>query len=117
MKKFILLSLFLSSTAMAVPRGIYLAAPKKIEVVGEKLRLMFYLNCANENPDEWTGQLIAVSDDEGDYVVGLGVALSKDMCLPGPKKKFVFEYTLAQAGLTKAALTDGTTFEPLNIAR
>lgn len=119
MKKIILAFLLVcvSSVGFAVPRGIYLASPKKIEVVGEKLKLTFDLACRDEQPpDEFTGQLVAVSDDEGDRVVGVGVVLSKSRCKAGPVKEFTFEYYLKETGVSSEDLqNEGVTLEPIDI--
>ena len=119
MKNFILIgfSLCIYSIASAVPQSMYLASPKKIEVLGKKVALTFALPCSNDAPDEWAGNLIAVSDDDGDMVVGLGVALSKDSCKAGPIKEFTFKYQLSKTGLTKSDLKSGASFEPIDLAQ
>ena len=119
MKNLVLIgfSLCICSLASAVPRNMYLASPKKIEVSGNQVALTFDLGCSNDAPDEWAGNLIAVSDDEGDMVVALGIALSKDSCKAGPVKKFTFKYPLSQTGLKKSDLQNGASFEPLDLAQ
>jgi hypothetical protein len=109
--------LFVSATAFAVPAGLYLAAPKKIEISGNSVNLFFDLACSNSAPEEWAGNLVAVSDDEGDLVVGLGVVLAKSSCKAGPQKEFVFEFALKETGLTPSDLKNGATFEPVNLAK
>lgn len=116
MKKLMsLAALLVSVQAFAVPRDLYLASPKKIEVVGSKVKLTFDLKCSNESPDEWAGNLVAVSDDEGDMVMGLGVVLSESSCVEGPVKEFVFTYSLKKAGLTAEDLENGASFEPISL--
>jgi hypothetical protein len=121
MKKLFLLGFFagVGDIASAVPHEMYLASPKKIKVVGEIVKLTFELPCSNKNPDEWAGNLIAVSNDSGDRAMALGVVLSKDSCEAGPVKNFTFTYPLAKTGLTAEDLTEesGGSFEPIDIAR
>jgi len=106
-----------SSISLAVPRGVYLAAPKKIEVIGTKVKLLFNLSCKNKNPDEWAGNLISLYDDEGDMAVGLGVVFSKSSCDPGPLREYSFEYNLKEIGFTANDIANGTTLIPLNLAK
>lgn len=113
----VLLSFVTLNAAYAVPTQIYLAAPNKIEVVGERLKLTFKLPCKNEYPDEWAGQLVSASDDEGDMVISLGVTLSKDSCKKGPLKEFVFEYRVSQIGIQASELENGITLEPMDLAK
>lgn len=113
---FSVLFLVFSLNALAVPRGLYIAAPHKIKVVGNKVQLTLKLACKNEYPDEWAGNLVAVSDDEGDMAIALGVVLSQDSCDAGPKKNFVFEYDLKQTGVTASDLANGVTLEPVDVA-
>ncbi|MES2802738.1 MAG: hypothetical protein V4654_09625 [Bdellovibrionota bacterium] len=113
----VLLSFVTLNVAYAVPTQIYLAAPNKIEVIGERLKLTFKLPCKNKYPDEWAGQLVSASDDEGDMVISLGVTLSKGSCQKGPRKKFVFEYRLSEIGIQASELENGITFEPMDLAK
>lgn len=106
----------LSQAAFAVPRNMYLASPTKIEVVKKQVKLTFELPCTNEYPNEWAGNLISVSDDEGDLVQGLGVVLSKESCEPGPLKNYVFTYSLKEAGLSLEDLKAGASFAPIDLA-
>lgn len=111
-----LLSFVIMATALnavAVPRSPYIVSPSKIEVSGEKLLLTLDLKCKNESPNEWAGNLIALSDDSGDLVMGLAVVLAKSDCGPGPQKKFVLTYSLKDAGLSALDLKNGVTLEPL----
>lgn len=119
MKKIIMIILLssLSSVTLAVPRNLFLASPKKITVVGKSVKLTFELPCKNEYPDEFTGNLVAVSDDEGDMSMALGVVLSHDRCEAGPMKDFALEYTLEATGLSSKDLENGATFEPIDIAK
>ncbi len=118
MNKLTLIGLILSfcTVAYAVPRNMYLASPKKIQVIGKQVFLTFDLECSNEFPDEWAGNLIAVSDDEGDMSIALGIALSKESCQAGPAKEFTYKYSLSKTGMRQSDLKNGATFEPLNIA-
>ena len=118
MKKIILSLCILTTslTAFAVPRGMYLASPKKIEVVGGKVKLTLSLNCKNESPDEWAGSLVAVSDDEGDMAVGLGVVLAKSSCEASAKARdYVLTFDLKQTGLSAADLKGGASLEPMEL--
>lgn len=95
MKKMILVTMMMMSvTASAVPRGLFLATPELIQVKGDKLTLTMNLPCQNENPDEWTGNLIHVWDDEGDAAIAFAVVLSTDECKFGPKRIFKFSYNI-----------------------
>lgn len=106
-----------SLSAIAVPKNLYLVSPKSITVSGNKLELAFELSCKNEHPNEWAGNLVAVSDDEGDMTVAVGVVLSKDSCKVGPKKTFVFVYDLKEANLSTEDLKNGVNFAPIDIAK
>lgn len=106
-----------SVSALAVPRGVYLASPKAISVSGGQVNLSFELPCKNTYPDEWAGNLVAVSDDEGDMTIGLGVVLSKDSCAAGPIKTFIFTYDLEQTGASQVDLKNGVTFVPIDLAK
>ncbi len=91
------LTCLLSFSANAVPRGIYLASPKKIQATPDnKVNLYLDLNCKNEFPDEWAGQLISTADDEGDMAFALAIVLSESSCDKGPKKQYTFTYELSQ---------------------
>jgi hypothetical protein len=104
-------------SAFAVPRGLYLASPKAIVVDGpaNSVKLYFDLACKNEFPDEWAGNLVAVSDDEGDMSVALGVVLAKSSCDAGPKKQFIFTYPLKATGVTLDDIKHDVTFEPVDL--
>jgi hypothetical protein len=107
--------LMTSNLVFAVPRGNYLASPKKIEVRGDSVRLSFDLPCSNGHPEENAGNLIVLSDDEGDFAKALGVVLAKSSCEEGPLKTFVLKYPLRRTGLTQAALAQGEVFlVPIN---
>lgn len=106
---FLVMTIF-SAIAGAVPRGVYLASPEKITVKGNTIELLVRLACKNEFPDEWAGQLVIVSDDEGDRAYGVGVILSESSCERGPKKLFSMKYDLLKQGLIPSDLLD-TTFK------
>ena len=115
MKSLMAMILLSSTVAMAVPRGVYLASPEKVEVVGEKMVLTFKLPCQNEAPNEWAGSLVAVSDDEGDLAIGVGVALAKKSCVSGPAKEFKFQYDLKELGISSKDIKSGTVIEPITL--
>jgi hypothetical protein len=113
-----LVVLFCSNLAHAVPRGVYIAAPQGIRVTGQnQVTLSFRLPCSNSSPDEWAGNLVAVSDDEGDMVVGLGVVLARSSCTPGPYREFRFTYPLSETGLSLTDLRNGASLRPIDRAR
>ena len=107
--------LMLSLSVFAVPRGLYLASPKATIVDGSKVKLYFDLACKNASPDEFAGNLVAVSDDEGDMAVGLGVVLAKSSCVAGPKRQFIFTYDLKDAGLTIDDIKHDVTVQPIDL--
>lgn len=117
MKNIFVLTIFLASNAWAVPHNVYLASPKRIEVIGNKVALSFDLKCKNEDPDNWAGHLINVFDDSGDLEVGLAIVLSKDVCKPGPLKEFTFRYPLTRTGVTAEDLNRGVTLVPMHLAQ
>lgn len=116
MKNLIILACTLMSvSAFAVPRGLYLASPKTIVVDRSNVKLYFELKCKNEYPDEWAGNLVAVSDDEGDMSIALGVVLARSSCDPGPAKEFVFTYALREAKVTLDDIKHDVQLVPIDI--
>src|SRR4051812_21812983 len=93
--------------ASAVPRGVYVASPKKIVVAGNRLGLIFDLHCKNTHPEDFAGQPIALSDDEGDQVIGVGLLLAKSKCEPGPAKEFTFDFPVSKFGFKMSDLLEG----------
>jgi hypothetical protein len=120
----ILPTIFSSTNALAVPGRLYVASPKKIEVVGGKVRLHYRLPCRNDHPDEWAGTLVAVWDDEGDQMIALGTVLAQSSCDPGPLKSFVFDYPVAKVisesgmdGYITPENIESGMFEPVDVRK
>lgn len=95
MNKIILVAMMMASvTASAIPRDLYLASPTKIEVDEDRLTLTLSLPCKNQWADEWAGNLVVNSDDEGDMALSLAVVLSLDSCERSAKQDFKLVYSL-----------------------
>ena len=107
--------LMLSLSVFAVPRGLYLASPRAVVVDRNNVKLYFDLPCKNEFPDEWAGNIVAVSDDEGDRSIALGVVLAKSSCDVGPYKQFVFTYSLREVGITTDDIKHDVTLQPIDL--
>lgn len=111
---FCALSSLVISSAHAVPRGMKLAAPTKIEKVGKELKLTFLLKCESDLALEWSS-VVMVSNDEGDQAAAVGLVYSTDECEEGDKRtKHLLTVDPSHYGYS---VEDTAEFVPMDLAK